>query len=253
MRGNASNGDGVYKSTDGGTTWRNVGLAADVPHRRGASCIPRIRTSFMWRRWGISGGRTTSAASIAPPMAAQTWKQVLTRGTERGRGRISRWTRPIRACSTPASGRSAASRGAWIAAAPAAAFGRSTDGGDTWTGSFARARHAARRAGPHRRHRFAGQSRARVGDRGSGRRRRVPLRQRRPHTGPSMNSRERSAPARLVLLAHLRRPEERRTTVYVLNVGMFHSIDGGRTFQHGAPAARRQSRSVDRARTIRSA
>src|SRR5437016_680147 len=26
VRGNASNGDGVYKSVDGGKTWRNVGL-----------------------------------------------------------------------------------------------------------------------------------------------------------------------------------------------------------------------------------
>ena len=34
IRSNVSHGDGVYKSTDGGRTWKNVGLAATPPHRR---------------------------------------------------------------------------------------------------------------------------------------------------------------------------------------------------------------------------
>ena len=36
IRGNVSHGDGVYRSTDGGRTWRNVGLPRHQAHRAGA-------------------------------------------------------------------------------------------------------------------------------------------------------------------------------------------------------------------------
>ncbi len=47
--------------------------------------------------------------------------------------------------------------------------------------------------------------------------------------------------------SHIFADPQNADTVYALNVGMHRSIDGGRTFTDHAPAARRQSRSVDRA------
>ena len=36
-------GDGIYKSTDGGATFSNVGLAEDVPDRANRRCTRPIR------------------------------------------------------------------------------------------------------------------------------------------------------------------------------------------------------------------
>ena len=77
QRPDLSVGDGIYKSTDGGKTWRHLGLrdgAADPGDpRRPARPESRLRRG----RSGIRTGRTPSAASSARPTAAQSWQKVL--------------------------------------------------------------------------------------------------------------------------------------------------------------------------------
>ncbi len=86
---------------------------------------------------------------------------------------------------------------------------KSTDGGDTWT-DMTRAPGLPKGVlGTRRRHHLARESRPRLGHRRSRRRRRLPLRQRRQNLDQGQRG-ARSAPARLVLHPHLRRPEERR-------------------------------------------
>ena len=64
-------GDGIYKSTDAGATWTHMGLDRDRPHRahRRASHRPEYRLSPASP--DASPGRSRSAASSAPPMAAR--------------------------------------------------------------------------------------------------------------------------------------------------------------------------------------
>ena len=84
IRGNASHGDGVYKSTDAGKTWKNVGLEEHASHRRRRASIRRIPTSSTSPRSAICSDRTTSAASSDPPTAARPGRQVYTRGRKAG-------------------------------------------------------------------------------------------------------------------------------------------------------------------------
>ena len=60
------------------------------------------------------------------------------------------------------------------------------------------------------------------------------------------------APARLVLQPHLSPTRSDADTVWVLNVEIWRSIDGGKTFAARAGAARRQPRPVDRPARTRS-
>ncbi len=89
IRGNLSHGDGVWKSTDGGQSWKNIGL-----RRRGRSraCafIRPTRTSSTSPRSGTPGGRTRSAASTAPRTAARPGRRCSS-STRRREPRISRW------------------------------------------------------------------------------------------------------------------------------------------------------------------
>ena len=77
QRPDLSTGDGIYKSTDGGKTWKTPGPArrpADSGHHRRSegpeSRVRRRARSSVWRR-------TRSAASSARSTAAQTWEKVL--------------------------------------------------------------------------------------------------------------------------------------------------------------------------------
>ncbi len=84
IRGNVSHGDGVYRSDDGGATWRQCGLAADAAHRAGPGpsdgpepglrrgARPRVRAD------------TRSAASSARRDGGATWEQVLYRDENTG-------------------------------------------------------------------------------------------------------------------------------------------------------------------------
>ena len=171
VRGNASNGDGVYKSIDAakpGSTW-----ASPTPTTSAASSsIPAIPTSFSSPRWAISSDPTTSAASTAPPTAAKPGRQLSIR--DRDTGAVDLAMDP---------GQSQSDLCRLLGDPPQAVDLRKRRPRQRPVQIHRRRRHldrdhpqrrpAQRRARPHRRHRFARQSRARVGHRGSRRRRRL--------------------------------------------------------------------------------
>jgi photosystem II stability/assembly factor-like uncharacterized protein len=61
IRGNVSHGDGVYKSTDGGKTWKHIGLE-DTRQISRVRVHPRIPTSSTSPRRATCGRRTRIAA-----------------------------------------------------------------------------------------------------------------------------------------------------------------------------------------------
>ena len=101
--------------------------------------------------------------------------------------------------------------------------------------------------GPHRRHGLAAPTRPRVGDDRGRRRRRLPLRRRRPHVAARQRGAQ-PAPARLVLHAHLRRPQERRRGVRAQRRSSCARATAAARSAPIAHAARRQPRPVDRSR-----
>ena len=132
VRGNASNGDGVYKSVDAGKTWRNVGLQ-DSYHIGAVKVHPKnpdiVYVAALGHLWGPNAMRGVYRSTDG----GATWKQVLTRGAGCGRGGSGARSLQSACHLRRHSGRCGVSRGTSTAAGRAAGSGRSTDGGDTWS------------------------------------------------------------------------------------------------------------------------
>ena len=132
QRPDLSVGDGIYKSTDAGKTWRHLGLRdgqqiSGAP-RRPARSQPRLRRPCS----AIPTARTPSAAFSAPPTAARPGRRCFTRTRTPAR---STWRSipPIRAPSTPCCGPRGKGLGRTARGpAPSSGLFKSTDGGDTW-------------------------------------------------------------------------------------------------------------------------
>ena len=111
QRPDLSVGDGIYKSTDAGKTWRHLGLRdgqqISAHPRRSARSQPRLRR----RRSAIPTAPTPSAASSAPPTAAQTWKKVLYKDENTGAIDLAFDPAQPAAPSTPSCGRRGRARG----------------------------------------------------------------------------------------------------------------------------------------------
>jgi len=130
IRGNASPGDGVYKSTDAGRTWKHIGL--EQTQQIGAVVVnPRNPNIVFVAALGHQFAPNEERGVYRSTDGGATWKQVLTRGPKAGAVDIvmdannsnvlyaSFWE----VYRTPYSLESGG---------PLSGIWKSTDGGDTW-------------------------------------------------------------------------------------------------------------------------
>ena len=226
VRGNASNGDGVYKSIDGGKTWRNVGLedsqtiGAVRVHPKNPDIVYVAALGHLWGPNEMRGVyRSTDGGG--------TWKQVFTRGPDAG---------AVDLAMDPSNPRVLYASFWQVrrnpyhfdSGGPGSGLFKSTDGGDTWT-DISRAPGLPKTvlgrigvtvspANPERvwalveaaeggvfRSDNAGRTWTRVNDQNI-------LRQ------------------RAWYYSHIFADPQNADEVYALNTGMYRSTDGGRTF-----------------------
>jgi photosystem II stability/assembly factor-like uncharacterized protein len=76
LRGNISYGDGVYKSTDGGQTWKNVGLK-DSRHIGAVIIDPRNPDIALVAAVGHAWGPNTERGVFRTADGGKTWQKVL--------------------------------------------------------------------------------------------------------------------------------------------------------------------------------
>jgi photosystem II stability/assembly factor-like uncharacterized protein len=226
VRGNASNGDGVYKSVDGGKTWRNVGLedsqtiGAVRVHPKNPDIVYVAALGHLWGPNDMRGVyRSTDGGA--------NWKQVLTRGRDAG---------AVDLAMDPGNPRVLYASFWQVrrnpyhfdSGGPGSGLFKSTDGGDTWTdishapglprGVEGRIGVTVSPANPERvwalveaadggvfRSDNAGRTWTKVNEQNI-------LRQRAWYYN------------------HIFADPQNADTVYALNTGMYRSIDGGRTF-----------------------
>ncbi len=131
IRGNASHGDGVYKSVDGGKTWKNVGLK-ETQHIGAIRIHPKNPDVVYVAALGHQFGANPERGVYRSTDGGKTWKQILTRGPKAGAVDLSMdatnanviyaalWEVYRTAYSLESGG-------------PGSGIWKSTDGGDTWT------------------------------------------------------------------------------------------------------------------------
>ena len=130
IRGNVSHGDGVYRSTDGGRTWRNVGLR-DTRHIARVRVHPSDPDVAYVAALGHAFGPNGERGIFRTTDGGESWDRVLDRGDRAGAADL---------CMDPGNPRVlyAATwetlRQPWsfTSGGPGSGIFRSTDGGDTW-------------------------------------------------------------------------------------------------------------------------
>jgi len=227
VRGNASNGDGVYKSSDGGKTWKNVGLR-DSYHIGAVRVHPKnadlVYVAALGHLWGPNAERGVYRSTDG----GATWKQVLTHGPDAGAVDIA--MDPVNPRVLYA--------GFWQvrrnpyhfdSGGPGSGLFKSTDGGDTWTdisrntglpkGVLGRIGVTVSPANPERVYAIVEASDGGVfrSDNGG-----------RTWTKTNEQSILRQ---RAWYYSHIFADPQSADTLYALNVGSYKSIDGGRTWQ----------------------
>ena len=131
IRGNVSHGDGVYKSTDGGKTWKRIGLE-DTRQISRIRVHPKnpdlVYVAALGHVWGANDQRGVFRSKDG----GKTWEKVLSRGNKAGAiDLIMDPTSP----DTMYAGFWEVYRKPWTleSGGPGGGVFKSTDGGDTWT------------------------------------------------------------------------------------------------------------------------
>ena len=130
IRGNVSNGDGVYKSTDGGKTWKNVGLASTYQISR-VRVHPKDPNLVYVAAQGHVWGPNADRGIFRSKDGGKTWEKVLF---------VSENTGASDLCMDPSNPRILYAgfwqvyRKPWTLSSGGTEGGlyKSTDGGDTW-------------------------------------------------------------------------------------------------------------------------
>ena len=226
VRGNASNGDGVYKSVDGGKTWRNVGLqdsqtiGAIRVHPKNPDLVYVAALGHLWGPNEMRGVyRSTDGGA--------TWKQVLTRGPDAG---------AVDLAMDPGNPRVLYASFWQVrrnpyhfdSGGPGSGLFKSTDGGDTWTDIskapglpktvLGRIGITVSPANPERVWAIVEAAEGGVFRSDNGGR-----------TWTKVND-QNILRQRAWYYNHIFADPQNADTVYALNTGMYRSIDGGRTF-----------------------
>ena len=231
VRGNATHGDGVYKSVDAGRTWRNIGLE-DSYHIGAVRVHPKnpdiVYVAALGHLWGPNEMRGVYRTTDG----GATWKQVLKRSNTAGAVDIAMDPNNPRVLYAAMW---EISRKPWRmdSGGPGSGLFKSTDGGDTWTeishapglpsGVLGRIGVTISPVNPERvwalveavdgglfRTDNGGRNWTKVNDQNT-------LKQ------------------RAWYYAHVFADTKNADTVYALNVGIHRSIDGGRTFSDLRP------------------
>ena len=131
IRGNVSHGDGVYKSMDGGKTWKHIGLedTRQIPRIR---VHPRNPDLVYVAALGHVFGPNDQRGVFRSRDGGKTWEKILSRGNKAGA--IDLILDPTNANILYA-GFWEVYRKPWTleSGGPGGGIFKSTDGGDTWT------------------------------------------------------------------------------------------------------------------------
>jgi photosystem II stability/assembly factor-like uncharacterized protein len=131
IRGNVSHGDGVYRSTDAGRTWTNVGLA-DTRHIGRIRVDPNDPNLVYVAALGHAWGPNPERGVFRSRDGGASWEQVLSRGDRAGAVDLSMDATNPRILYASIW---EAQRYPWALSSggPGSGLFRSNDGGDTWT------------------------------------------------------------------------------------------------------------------------